>query len=178
MCWLSVVALSSWMGAAQAQQFTVNQGKTELVDNVYQLDASLGYQFTPETLDALDNGVPLTLVLDIEVYRPRRYLWDEVIASLAQRYEIHYHALSDQYLLRHLNSGAQFTYPTLDSALASLGTVRNIPIIDAPLLEPGKHYMVRVRSRLDIDALPVPLQLIAYVSQDWWLSSGWYSWDL
>jgi hypothetical protein len=178
MIWLSALALSSWMGLAEAQQFTVNEGKTKLVDDVYLLDASLSYEFTQETLDALDNGVPLTLVLDIEVYRPRRYLWDEVIASLAQRYEIHYHALSGQYLLYHLNSGAQFTYPTLESALASLGKVENIPIIDAPLLAPDQHYMVRVRSRLDIDALPVPLQLIAYVSRDWWLTSGWYSWDL
>lgn len=172
------MALSSWVGVAGAQQFSVNHGQTRLVDKVYLLDASLSYKFTQEALDALNNGVPLTLVLDIEVYQPRRYLWDDVVASLEQRYELQYHALSGQYLLHHVNSGAQFSYPTLDSALATLGAVTNIPIIDAPLLDPEKHYMVRVRSRLDIDALPVPLQLTAYVSQSWWLSSGWYSWDL
>jgi len=86
--------------------------------------------------------------------------------------------LSEQYLLRNLNSGSQFVYSSLDSALATLGKIESVPILDAHLLEKDKHYKVRVRSRLDLDSLPVPLQLKAYVSSEWWLSSGWYSWDL
>jgi hypothetical protein len=167
-----------WVAPLAAQTFTVRDVKTTLVDNVYRLDASLEYEFSPAVLDALDSGVVLTLTLDIEVYQPRRYVWDEVVATLEQRYEIQYHALTEQYLLRNLNSGSQFAYATLSSALATLGSIEQLPIIDAQLLDTEERYMVRVRSRLDVDELPVPLQLKAYVSSDWWLSSGWYSWDL
>jgi hypothetical protein len=178
--WVSALALFTVAGPAAAEppQFTVHNARTELVDQVYRLEASLSYQFSAEALKALNSGVPLILVLDIEVYRPRRYIWDDVVATLAQRYQIQYHALSDKYLLRNLNSGAQFSYPSLDAALAALSDTGEIPIIDAHLLEKGVRYMVRVRSRLDLDALPVPLRLRAYISSEWWLSSGWYSWDL
>ncbi len=158
--------------------FTVSDAKTALAGEVYQLEARLEYQFSREVLAALDNGVSLTLVLDIEVFSPNRYLWDEVIAALEQRYKIQYHALSEQYLLRNLNSGSQFVYSSLDAALATLGRIEHVPILDAYLLQENEHYMVRVRSRLDLTSLPVPLQLKAYVSSNWWLSSGWYSWDL
>jgi hypothetical protein len=158
--------------------FTVHDAKTELVGDVYRLDAELELKLTPEALKALDSGVTLTIVLDIEVYSPSRYLWDDVLATLEQRYEIQYHTLSDQYLLRSLNSGSQFVYPTLDDALATLGKIEKLPILDAHLLEPEEHYKVRVRSRLDLGSLPVPMQLKAYVSSEWYLSSGWYSWDL
>jgi hypothetical protein len=163
---------------AAPPQFAVHDAKTVLSGEVYELEARLEYQFTEAVLAALDNGVSLTLVLDIEVYSPSRYLWDDVIATLEQRYEIQYHALSGQYLLRNRNSGAQFVYSSLDLALETVGKIEGLPILDAYLLQKDEHYKVRVRSRLDLDSLPVPLQLKAYVSSDWWLSSGWYAWDL
>ena len=171
------LCLSANVHAAPAQ-FAVHDAKTELSAEVYYLEAKLEYKFTDAVLDALENGVTLTLVLDIEVFSPSRYLWDDVIATLEQRYEIQYHALSEQYLLRNLNSGSQFVYSSLASALQSLGEIERVPILDAHLLKKDEHYKVRVRSRLDLASLPVPLQLKAYVSSDWWLSSGWYSWDL
>lgn len=176
-CLLAGLALC-WLPFAQAQQFTVQDAKTTLVDSVYRLDADLVYEFSPTIFDAMENGVVMTLVLDIEVFRPRRYFWDDVIAELEQRYEVQYFAISDQYILRNLNSGTQFIFPSLASAIDSMSRIRNLPIIDAALLAEGEHYMVRVRSRLDFGSLPVPLQLRAYVSRDWWLGSGWYSWDL
>jgi len=164
--------------AAAPPQFTVRDAKTVLSGEIYQLDAKLEYQFSEVALTALNNGVSLTLVLDIEVYSPSRYLWDDVIATLEQRYEILYHALSEQYLLRNLNSGSQVVYSSLDEALSALGKIEQLPILDAHLLQENERYMVRVRSRLDLASLPVPLQLKAYVSSSWWLSSGWYSWNL
>ncbi|MBL1277162.1 MAG: DUF4390 domain-containing protein [Ectothiorhodospiraceae bacterium] len=158
--------------------FTVSNVKTGLSGEIYHLDATLEYQFSKGVLTALENGVCLTLVLDIEVYTPSRYLWDEIIATLEQRYEIQYHALSQQFLLRNINSGSQTVFSSLDAALTSLGNIKDVPILDAHLLQKNRHYMVRVRSRLDLASLPVPLQLKAYISTAWWLSSGWYSWDL
>ncbi len=172
---LSGMALS--VNAATAL-FTVRDAKTELVDDVYRLDANLDLKLTPQALKALDNGIVLTIILDIEVYTSSRYLWDDVLATLEQRYEIQYHALADQYLLHSLNSGSQFVYPSLDAALLALGKIQKLPILDAHLLQADEHYKVRVRSRLDLGSLPAPMQLKAYVSSEWWLSSGWYSWDL
>jgi len=167
-----------WTATASAQTFTVQNAKTELVDKVYRLDASLKYRFSPDALDALENGVTLILALDIEVLKPRRYMWDEEVANLEQRYEIRYLALTDQYLLHNKNSGSQFVYSTLNEALTTLETIDSLPIIDAHLLDDDEHYMVQVRSRLDFDSLPAPLRLKAYFSNDWWLTSGWHSWDL
>lgn len=174
--WICLIIF--WTTPASAQSFTVKNAKTVLVDKVYRLDASLKYQFPPKALKALENGVTLILALDIEVIRKRRYMWDEDIASLEQRYEIQYLALTDQYLLSNKNSGSQFVYSTLDEALATLEKIDGLPIIDAHLLDNNEHYMVQVRSRLDFNSLPAPLRLKAYFSNDWWLTSGWYSWDL
>lgn len=177
MC-LGTCIASTWSISASAQQFTIENANTELVDQVYKLNASLKYSFSKEALNALENGVSLILILDIEVIKPRRYLWDEAIATLEQKYEIQYLALADQYLLANKNSGAQHVYHTLEDALDTLEQIDGLPLIDEHLLDKNERYKVQVRSRLDIDSLPVPIRLTAYFSSNWWLTSGWYSWDL
>jgi len=161
-----------------AQSFSVQGAKTTLKDGVYRLDAVLTFALPKKVLEALDSGVPLTFALDIDVRQPRRYLWDANIASLEQRTTIQYFALTEQYLLHNLNSGYKASYSTLASALRALGDIRGLPIIDAKLLDPDEHYMVSIRSYLDFESLPVPLRMRAYISRNWWLTSGWYSWDL
>lgn len=167
-----------WAISVEAQQFSVERASTELLDSVYRMDADLDYRLSAPMLDALHSGVVLTPVLEIEVYRARNYWWDETVASLEQRYEIQYHALTEQYLLRNLNSGSQASYSSLEVMLFYLGMVRQLPVIDAHLLDARENYHVRIRLGLDAGSLPVPLQLRTYVSRDWWVGSDWFSWDL
>lgn len=169
---------SAWAISAQAQEFSVNQASAKLLDSVYRLDADLDYRLSPPMLDALQNGVVLTVELEIEVYRSRNYWWDETIARLEQRYEIQYYALTEQYLLHNLNSGSKTSYSSLDTLLFYLGMVRQLPLIDANLLDTREQYQARIRAGVDFGSLPVPLQLSAYVSGDWSKSSDWYSWRL
>ncbi len=164
--------------AGQAQGFSVRETRTSLDDGVYRLDARLTLPLSGQPLEALKNGVPLQIVLDIEVLRPRRYLWNALIAALEQRFELRYHALTERYEVRNLNSGARHSYYSLDRALQGLGRIRDLPLIDAGLLSPDQHYLLNLRVRLEIDSLPVPLRMRAYLSGDWWLNSGWYSRDL
>jgi hypothetical protein len=158
--------------------FTITRAEAKLVNQVYHLSVEINYEFSNKVLEAIQSGVPVVIALDIEVRRPRSYLWDEQIAQLKQRFQLQYHALAEQYIVVNLNSGAQNTAPTLNSALYYLKEIDNLPLIDQQLLEPNENYKVRVRVALEFDSLPVPLKLSAYTSRSWWLGSGWFVWDL
>ena len=103
---------------------------------------------------------------------------DETVASLSQRYRIRYHALTRQYLTTNLNSKVRSAYPNLAIALANLGTISSLPVLDQRLLKPNSHYLGRIRSRLAIEHLPSPLRLWTYFYSDWNLSSPWHQWVL
>src|SRR5690606_2847430 len=143
---------------------------------VYYLNA--GIQFVPgaPVLEALERGVPLPVLLEVEILRERSYLWNETITTLEQRYEVDYHELTRQYTVRNLNIDTQFAYPTREAALSALGRIVDLPLIDANLLDPEASYIGRVRASMDTNALPVPLRLRALVSSEWRLSSGWHEW--
>lgn len=158
--------------------FVVSEAHAVLEDNVYYLHADVDYRFSSAVLQAIQNGVPLIVVLDVELYQKRRLVWDTLVASLVQRYELQFHALSEQYLVSNLNSGEEYTSLTLHSALYGMRAVNKLPLIDRQLLRNDANYYVRIRASLALNDLPVPLRLKAFVSRAWWLGSDWFRWPL
>jgi len=174
--WLA--ALLALAAPVYADEFTVRAARTHLVNEVHLLNASIDYQFSKRAMQALESGVPITVRLDIEVRRVRKYWTDKLVAQLEQRYALQYHALSNLYVLRNLNSDSSEVFRTLEAALASVGVISDLPIIDDKLLEEDSEYEVGLQTSLDIEALPSPLRPWAYVTPSWRHSSDWYSWSL
>lgn len=161
-----------------AADFFITGIHTRLQDNVYLLDAHVDYRFSDEALTALDNGVPLTFQLTIEIERKRKWWLDAEVANLQQRYRLQFHPLSHQYLVQNLNSGAFYAYQSLSAALDAMGTLHDFPLLDVQLIEKGEKYEVLLHAELDIESLPSPLRPLAYITPAWRLNSDWYTWSL
>lgn len=163
---------------AWAAGFNVLSASTRLDGEVYRLNAHIQYRFSGAVREALKNGVPLIIELEMEVRRHRAWVWDETVYALVQRFRLEYHTLSRQYLVSNLNSGERRAYPTQESALQFMGQMTDFPLLDKGLLTPNEQYLGALRAQLDLDALPPPLRLFAYISNDWRLASEWRTWRL
>jgi hypothetical protein len=158
--------------------FTVRDARAELRDEVYLLDADIEFRFSEASLEALQNGIPLVLEVEIKVERLRDWLWPESVASLSQRHRLQYHALSDRYVVHNLNTDQRQSFARLENALRTLGTLREFPMLDRRLLEDDARYRVKLRAGLVVEELPTPIRLWAYASEQWRLGSDWYTWPL
>lgn len=163
---------------AWARETRILDARTLLVDGVYRLGAHVDFDFNDTLNDALHNGVPLLIELRIEVLRDREWLWPEMIAELRQRFKLEFHALSRRYLVKNFSTGGQHSFATLEEALNYIGNVYDLPLIDAQLLSPDEAYLVRMRADIDVEALPTPVRLWAYLGSEWSLKSKWYEWRL
>ena len=159
-------------------RFDVRSAFLEPAERVYQLNATLDLALSRRFQLAVRDGVPVALQLDISVLRKRRYLPDQQVALLAQRWEIHYHALSDRYLVSNLNSGQQTSYSSLPAALAALSEVRGLPVIDEALIERGQQYEASLRVVAAIEGgLPNALKVMMFWI-DWKRATEWYTWPV
>lgn len=163
---------------AFAEGFSIKSAETHLQNNVFQLNTDMQLNFSEDSLDALHSGVPLIILFNIEVFKDRNWWWDKNIAELEQGYLLLYHALSEKFIIHNLNSGSQKNYRSLTTALYALSHLRDLPILDANLLEKDNDYYARIRVYLDIESLPAPMRPIAYISSQWQLQSDWYTWQL
>lgn len=179
-CFVAMTPLLFFPGMASGDEFVISNAELVLTDKVYQLNARIEFEFSKDVMQAIENGVPLIIEMEIEFLKPRSYIWDKELASLEQRYQLQFHALSEQYIVRNLNSGAQYTFFSLIAALQKIGNIDHLPLIDEKLLRGGKKekYYARVRTQLTFDNLPVPLKLNALISRSWWLGSEWVELNL
>jgi hypothetical protein len=173
-----------WLGALLAcavlaadGRFEIRNAFAEPVNGVWQLNANLDLGLSEAALEAVQEGIPLTLLLEIEVSRERRFLPDAGVAELEQRWRLAYDALSERYVVTNRNSGAQSTFATLDEALAMLSVIRNLPMIDADLLEAGRRHEVSLRATMEIGGLPDAVKMLIFW-RDWSRSTEWYTWSI
>lgn len=177
--WLFISFTALFSTSVQAEQaFSIQHADSVLIDKVYHVNAKLEYRFSDEALDALKNGVPLIILLNVEVEKKRNWWINKNIAQLEQGYLLLYHALSEKFVIHNLNSGTQENYSSLQSALYALGDLKQLPVLDAKLLNKGSTYIFKLRSFLDIESLPAPMRPLAYISSQWQLESDWYTWTL
>jgi hypothetical protein len=182
--WLAAAALllvNAGTGASVRAEdrsgFEVREVGTRLEDGFYLLDARIDFQFSAEAREAMDNGVPITVIVDVEIRRQGRF-WGRQVAALTDRYRIENHALTNRYVIRRLASGEARTYGSYAEMVAALGTIDDLPLVDHLLIEADEAYRLRLQVRLDIEALPSPLRLVAYLSSLWRLESDWHEWPL
>jgi hypothetical protein len=178
-----VITLLAGASAVRAQGddeggFTVRSAESELVSGVYLVNATIDLRLSSEARTALEAGVPLTVHIEVDLIRVRRFWIDDEEADVDQRFELAYHALTERYIVRNLNSGDQVSFATVMAALNYLGRIERLPFIDAALLAPGRAYDARIKAELDMDEFSGPLRLLTFWRRDFSLESEWYRWRL
>lgn len=174
--WTLLVYLIWVMAPCAAANIEVRSANDRVENQIYVIDARLAYELSGTALEALDNGVPLTVSVEIEIQRNRDFWWNEEIAQIRQKYRLEHHTLSDQYILTDLATRTRRNFPSVEEAIEGLGELKSIPLGELRELRNGGPYLLRLRSRLDISELPTPLRPLAYLSPQWRLSSGWFEW--
>lgn len=163
---------------AAAREFDVTEVETRVVDGTLVMDANIRYDFSERALEALDNGVPLTVEVHLQVRGADDWIWQDSLTDQRLRFRIRYKPLSERYLVSQVPDDAGRTYVTRDAAVAALGELRDIPLVTLDRLDPELSYELHLRVALDIEELPLPLRPMAYMYPSWKQSSKWTRWPL
>ena len=162
--------------AVQAAEIAIRHASTKLLDDGYALDARIEFSFDDDIRNALDHGVELNIDVFIEIRRERKWLWDPTVKKVRRAFALQNHPLSNNYIVKDLDSGDRHQFATLPDALRFMGTIGNLRVLDAGEVEPDGKYEGFIKAELNVETLPAPLQPIAYVSGYWRTESSWYEW--
>jgi hypothetical protein len=174
-CFLATTVATA---APEGMGVSVRSASLTLDDEVYELDARLELRLPEEAREAIEAGLTMRLDYEIILTRVRNFMLDATVAELAQRYELSYHALSQRYLVRKLNTGEQQDFGTLQAALDRVSEVRGLPVIDSALVEPDRQYDLGVRAHVDLNTGSDALRWILFWTDDWSVTSEWFEWPV
>lgn len=176
--WCLLWALGGIGGSQAAEVFKVTEAKVRRDGERVLLNARIDFRLGDMALEALDNGVPLTIEVHIQLRRAGAWIWEKNLVDQRLRYVIRYRPLSQQYMVTRLPGSGGRVYATRDAAIAALGELDRLDLIEASRLAPGESYLVHIAAFLDLEELPLPLRPLAYLLPAWKHSSGWTSWPV
>jgi hypothetical protein len=172
---LTVIVLPTAAAHAEAS-IRIDAVKIEAADDGYQFDANFDITLNHKLEHALEKGIVLYFVTELNLVNSRWYWFDERVASSRVREGLSYYALTRRYRLSRGTLSQNFA--TLQEALQALSRVRDRAIIASSELQQDTEYTVELRMRLDIAALPKPFQVETLGSRDWDLSTGVLRWSI
>ena len=158
--------------------FAVEHAALRAVGGRYVADARIRFAFSEDNLEAMRNGVALTVIVDVEILHERARWWNETLAARELRYRIETNVLTGRYRIWNFTEASARSYHSFEEMVDALGRLRSIPVIPRDRVPDGACCIARIRARLDIEALPSPLRPLAYLSPQWRLNSGWVEWRI
>lgn len=161
---------------AWAQEISVEYAAGHERRGMYLIDIRLRLNLDDNMTEALQHGVSLELDVEIEIRQERKWLWNKYIDGTMLRYQLEHHPLSGNYLVIDRDDNTRMQLQTLEEALDYIGSIENLPVVEAERLQDDENYIGLVRAELNFEELPPPLQPATYVSPRWQMESQWYEW--
>ncbi len=161
------VALAS--PPVRADAVPLNAAEVRVEDDQVLLNVDFALSLNSTLEEALQRGIPLYFLLEVEVQRPRWYWFDEKVLTHTTQYRVSYLPLTRQY--RVASGLLSQTVDSLQEVERLIGRVTARSIASSNELEKGARYDVVVRLRLDQNQLPKPFQINALASREWHLAS-------
>jgi hypothetical protein len=155
--------------SVRADSVPLNAAEVRVEDDQVLLNVDFAFSLNSTLEEALQRGIPLYFLLEVEVQRPRWYWFDEKVLTHTTQYRVSYLPLTRQY--RVASGLLSQTVDSLEEVERLIGRVTARSIANASDLEKGARYDVVVRLRLDQNQLPKPFQINALASREWHLAS-------
>jgi hypothetical protein len=179
-CRRPLLALLLLNAAPAHAEFRLTELQPQFNAQALRLSGQFELTLSARVEEALSKGIPLEVVTEVRLYRIRAWWWNEKLGDWRLRQQIRYHALTGQYLVAHgpPENPFQENFTSLGETLRFMGSLNALalPLAQAP--PTGHEYLVQLRMRLDIEALPTPLRPVAYTTPAWHLNSDWTTWKL
>lgn len=165
---VSVPAWAGGAGPAYAGASEVLDLALERADDGWYFSARMAFELPPSIADALDKGIPLYFVAEVQVLRDRWYWTDREVVSAVRHMRLAFVPLTRRWRLQTSSSALPQTgaalgqaYDALDDALAAMQRIARWKVAEPEAIAPDAMHTVHFRFRLDPSQLPRPLQLSA-----------------
>lgn len=138
------------------------------------LFCSIKNSFTPEMIEGIQNGIPVTFTFHIELEQVRSKWFDKNINEMTLQHTLTFDSLKEEY---HIQKSEKSKNPTvtdaLDEAMTLMAELNGIKIIPRGELTPDAPYALNVKAKLAEKTLPLHMHhIIPFVSL-WDFETDW-----
>ncbi len=161
---------------AEAPATEVSPLKFERVGDSVLLSATVKFDLSAAIEEALQKGVPVIFVAQVDVFQERWYWTNKKVVSAERHMRLAYQPLTRRWRLNAasgvitptgLGVALNQSFETLSEAIGAVQRLARWKIADISELELDKNYYVEFRFQLDVSQLPRLFQIGTLGQADW-----------
>jgi hypothetical protein len=166
--------------SANGPSVEVTELRLEKSEGALLLQSSLRLDLSSVVEDALQKGMPIHFVSEVEITRDRWYWYDKKISTVARHFRLAYQPLTRLWRLNvsrepigtvGLASSLSQSFDTLPDALAAIRRTVNWKVADLSEIDSDNKYTLMFKFRLDVSQLARPFQMTAGSNAEWNLAA-------
>lgn len=141
------------------------------------IDSHILFALPEKVITAIDHEIPISFKTEILLNEQQTFLsidFDRNRQAIIYHTRLYAYGVNRLYLLHNSRNDKRQAFPTISSALQTLGTLQAFPIIELAELHPEQSYNLKMRISLDRWALPSPLLIDSLVDDEWQITSDWF----
>jgi hypothetical protein len=159
---------SSAVQAARPDHVELQHIEARRADGGVTLSFETRFELPPGVEGALQHGVALYFVAEVELQRPRWFWFDKTLVEARRVWRLSYQPLTQNYRIGL--GGLSQTHATLAEALRAVQRSRNWQIAESlPAGLEEVPLVLNFNYRLDVSQLPRPMQLTISSRPEWHL---------
>ncbi len=144
--------------------------RQSLVGDQLLLTPEFDLQISQKVIEAIDNGIVITFVIQLQLINQVDWWFDETIGNKNHTFEVRYFSLSGQYQLHNIHTKKKQSFVNLEQLLDTLSTQTQFSFTDFAAAD---QFSTRIF--LDKQALPSTMQLPTVFDSDWNIMSDWHT---
>ena len=138
------------------------------------LFCSIKNSFTPEMIEGIHNGIPVTFTFHISLDIIKSKWFDSTITDMALQHTLTYDSLKEEYRIdQSEKSKKPSVTDSLDEAIDIMSELNGIRIIDRNELTPDVRYAMNVKAKLAEKTLPMYMHYIIPFISLWDFETDW-----
>lgn len=132
--------------------------------------------FTPEMLEGIHNGIPVTFTFDINLERIKPKWFNETITDTTLQHTLSFDSLKEVYqVVRSEKQTNPVVTDSIEKAIGFMSELNGLRIFDRKELIPDARYVIKVKAKLAEKTLPLYMHyLIPFISL-WDFETDWRS---
>ena len=160
---------------AQPTGIFIQQAQLERREDHEVLSADIDYRFPEVAIQALNEGIPLGFMIRFSIDRPIFPGFRQTLFEESRHIQLRYLPLAKSYQVADLGTGAVQNFTNIMSVINTLRHLRGWEI-KLPKDAQVSGTEASLSFRFDVEALPLPLRIEAYVTSAWRIQTGAYRW--
>lgn len=138
------------------------------------LFCSIKSNFTPEMIEGVKNGIPITFSFLVELEEMKSKWFDKTMAEMNIQHTLIYDSLKEQYEIhRSEKTNNPAVTDSLEKALEIMVELSGIKIIHRDELIPDAPYAIHVKAKLAEKTLPLYMHYIIPFISLWDFETDW-----